>query len=213
MKTKSLLALSLSAALLLNGAIVTPVHASKKKDACKAYYSLIKDLHKGDGWEDGYDKFKLIYVDDDKVPELLAVDTPADYLDNNGTYQYELYTFYNGQATKLGNYSSGVASAGGYRGNTMYRKKSGKIFETYISSGTGDGGDTVYKQKKGKMVRVAHGDYHLADNTQEWNDKSVSNKTYSKKLQKAFNTKKGTEFTTIKTISYSAMRKKLKKSM
>lgn len=209
---KRTVALLLVASLAVAAPISTKVNAatSDQKDAYKAYYSLIKDLHKSTEWSGGYNKYKLIYVDNDDVPELLAVDTPADVYDNNGTYQYVVYTYYNGKAKKLSEFSSGVASAGGYRGDTYYIKKSGKIYETSISAGSGEGTDIVYKMNKGKLKKKAKGDYSLATETQKWNDKSVSAEEYNEKLNKAFNTKKAVSFEKIKTISYSKMREKLK---
>ena len=213
MKRKGVVAFIVSISLALQGAVAMDVHASTKQDAYAAYYKLVKTLHEPDvdAGSGGADQFKLIYLDDDKVPELLAVDTPANEYDNNGTYVYELYTYYDGKAVKLGDkFSSGVASAGGYRGSTLYIPKSGKLYETYIFSGTGEGSDIVYKLKNGKLVLKARGDYSMVTGTQEWNEKSVSDKAYSKKLKKAFNSDKGVNFETLKTMSYSAMRKKLK---
>lgn len=193
MKKKSFMALVVAASLALQGTVAMEVHASKKQDAYAAYYKLVKTLHTPDSstGSEGADQFKLIFLDDDKIPELLAVDTPSDEYDNNGIYEYALYTYYNGKAVKLGDFSSGVASAGGYRGSTMYIPKSGKLYETFISSGSGEGSDIVYKQKNGKLIQKARGDFSIATEKQEWNDKSVSAKTYRKKLKNAFDSDKG----------------------
>ena len=128
-KTKKLLVLLLTAALILPVFSSTPIAASENDAPYKAaYYKLIKELRKGNEIsQNGFDRFKLIYLDNDDIPELLAVDVPADSFENNNIYIYSLYTFYNGEAIKLGDFQSGVASAGGYRGNTFYIKKSGKI--------------------------------------------------------------------------------------
>ena len=200
----------LSLSLMSQAFMPMNVYATKKKDAYDAYYKLIKTLREPGEWTGGYDRYKLLFVDDDKIPELLAVDTPADYMDNNGIYCYKLYTYYGGKAVELGEFQSGVASAGGYRGGTMYLEKSGKVMENYISSGSGDGSDIVYKLKKGKLVKAVSGDFHLATDKQEWNGKSVSASAYNKKLNKAFDTNKGKGFEALKTISYVDMRKKLK---
>lgn len=209
--TKISLVLFLAAALLLQTFTATDAYASDKDTAFKAYYSLVKELHKSDEFSDGYDRFALIYVDDDEIPELLAVDTPADEYDNNGIYYYELYTFYDGKAVMLGSYSSGVASAGGYRGDTRYIRKSGKLYETFFASSSGDGNDIVYKMKDGEMVETARGEFNIAnDETAVWNGKTMSGTDYSKKLNKAFKLKKAKSFEEIKTVSYKSMRKKLK---
>ena len=201
----------LAAALLLQAFSVIPAHASDKKTAFKAYYSLVKELHESDESSDGYDRFALIYVDDDEIPELLAVDIPVDEYENNGTYMYGLYTFYDGRAVQLGSYRSGVASAGGYRGDTKYIRKSGKIYETYFASSNGDGNDIVYKMKDGEMAETAKGEFNIADNeTRVWNGKTMSGADYDKKLNKAFKLKKAKSFEDIKTVTYKSMRKKLK---
>lgn len=208
--TKIAMVLLLAVSLVIQSAEAIPASASEKDQAFKAYYDLIEELHKGDEFSGGSDRFALIYVDDDEVPELLAVDTPADEYDNNGTYIYELYTYYDGKVVKLGNYASGVASAGGYRGNTMYIKKSGKIYETYMSAASGDGGEIVSQLKDGEMVELGQGTFNIGSDTATWNGKTVSAKKYSKKLSKIFKTKKAKSFEELKTISYSKMRKKLK---
>lgn len=212
LKVKTVLVLLLTASLVLPLFSVTPASASENDSSYKsAYYKLIKKLHKGnDVSEEGFDRFKLIYLDNDDIPELLAVDTPSDEFDNNNIYLYELYTFYNGEAVKLGDYSSGVASAGGYRGNTYYIKKSGKIYETSHASASGDGKDIVYSIQDGTMNEIANGDFNIASDDAKWNGKAMKTDRYQKKLKKVFNLKKAKSFEEIKTISYSSMKKKLR---
>ncbi len=199
---------SLTIGVLLNASMNV---SAAKKTFKSEYLKVIKELKKPGEWTDGFDQFQLIYLNDDKVPELLAVNTPGDEYENNGTYQYKIYTFYDGKAKGIGEFSSGVASAGGYRGNTFYIKKGGKIYETYISSGTGEGSDIVYEMKKGKLKNQGMGDYSLATETYEWKDQSVSKETYSDELNKLFDVNKATSFEAVKTMSYSAMQEKLKK--
>lgn len=208
--TKTLLLLLLTVSLALSAFNAVPARASEKDEAYAAYYDLIEALHEGDEWADGFDRFKLIYVDADDIPELLAVDTPGDEYDNNGITYYELYSYYNGEAVLLGSYSSGVASAGGYRGSTMYIKKSGKVLETYMEAGSGDAGDTVYKMENGAMTEIAHGDYNIATDDTVWDGKAMSYAKYNKKLNKTFKMKKAKSFEDLKTSSYKSMRKKLK---
>ena len=104
LKTKILLVLLLTASMTLQAFTAAPVSASEKDQAYKAYYDLIEELHKGNG-SGGFDSYKLICVDNDSIPELLAVDAPSDEYDNNGIYYYELYTYYDGKAVKLGNFA------------------------------------------------------------------------------------------------------------
>ena len=207
---KTVLALLLTVSLVINAFTTVPASASEKEQAYKAYYDLIEKLHEGDEWSDGFDRFALINVDNDGIPELLAVDTANDEYDNNGVTEYELYTYYNGEAVKLGSYASGVAGAGGYRGSTLYIKKSGKILETYISASSGDGSDIVYKMENGAMTEIAHGDYNIATDDTVWNGKAMSSSKYNKKLNKTFKMKKAKSFEDLKTSSYKSMRKKLK---
>ena len=210
-KTKTALVLLLTASLVIQVFTAVPAFASDKDTGYKAaYYTLIKELHKGDEWSGGYDQYKLIHLENDNIPELLAVDTPSDTFDNNGTYQYVIYTYYNGQAVKLGDYASGVASAGGYRGDTKYIRKSGKIYETYHEAASGDGNDIVYKLQDGEMKEIAHGKFNIASDAGEWNVKVISDIKYSIKLNKAFKLSKAKSLEEIETISYKAMRKKLK---
>ena len=208
--TKTAIILALTVTLVLQVFASAPAAASEKKDAYKAYYNLIEELHNGVGTDYVFDRFKLIYLDDDDIPELLAVDTPDDEYDNNGTNIYEVYTYSDGNAVMLGTYRSGVASAGGYRGDTKYIKKSGKIYETYISSGSGEGADIVYIMEEGEMKEVARGAFNIDGEKCEWKGKKVSESKYSVKLQKVFKLKKAKSFEDIKTISYKSMRKKLK---
>lgn len=206
---KTLVILLITVSLVTDAFTTVPARASEKEQAYKAYYDLIEELHKGDEWSDGYDRFALINVNNDNIPELLAVDTPADGFDNNGTNQYVLYTYFDGNPVKLGDYASGVASAGGYRGDTRYIKKTGKILVSYISAGSGDASDIVYKLQDGAMTEIAHGDYNIASDDTEWNGKPMSISKYSKKLNKAFKSKKSKSFEELKTCSYKTMRKKL----
>ena len=211
-KTKKLLVLLLTAALILPVFSSTPAAASEDDSSYKAaYYKLIKELRKGNEVsEKGFDRFKLIYLDNDDIPELLAVDVPADSFENNNIYIYSLYTFYNGEAVKLGDFQSGVASAGGYRGNTFYIKKSGKILETSTAAASGDGDDIIYSMQDGELSEIASGKFNIADENAEWNGKSMTYDQYDKKLNKVFKTKKAKSFEEIKTVSYKSMKKKLK---
>ncbi|MCR5451893.1 MAG: hypothetical protein K6F00_04620 [Lachnospiraceae bacterium] len=207
MKLKGLLGLSLAVALTVSALPASA--ATDNTDINTAYSELIEKIHDPESESGGFDSFKLIYVNNDDVPELLAVHTPKDEYDNAGVYSYAVYTYYNGKAVNLGGFSSGVASAGGYRGDTSYIPRSGKIYETYISSGSGEGEDIIHVMKKGALKKKAKGEYSIATETQKWNGKEVSAKKYSKKLKKAFNSKKAKSFEGLKTISYKAMMGKL----
>ncbi len=69
----------------------------------------------------------------------------------------------------------------------------------------------VYKLSNGELKQKGRGDFSIVSDASEWNGKSVSSDTYSKKLNKLFNTEKATYFEELKTNSYRAMLKKLNK--
>lgn len=67
--------------------------------------------------------------------------------------------------------------------------------------------------KKGKLSKADYGEYRVGEKSKancKWKGKSVSAKTYDKKLKKALNGKKAKSFFDLKTISYSKISKKLK---
>lgn len=194
--------------LLVCALHIVPVHAADKADAYSAYYSLVKELYSAKDEYESFDHFKLLYIDDDAIPELLAIQYPAELV-NNSTYVYRLFTYYDGGINELGEFRSGVASAGGYRGTTSYIKRSGKLYETAMSSGTGEGTDVVYKLSDGQLTVLGQGDWSLVSEESEWNGKTVSSTAYSKKIGKLFNSKKAIFFEELKTNSYRAMLKKL----
>ena len=65
--------------------------------------------------------------------------------------------------------------------------------------------------KGGKLTKKAQGKFNISGENMEWAGKSVSEKTYYRKLNKIFDTEKAVSFEDIKFISYKAMRKKLGK--
>ena len=141
MSKRSFLAFVVLFSMILQAFAPINVQASKKKDAYSAYYKLIKNLHeKGDDdWGVRYEAFKLIFINKDSVPELLA-----NYDDGYGIRGYAVYTFNGKKAVRLKRFE--YPSAGGYL-SAGYIKKSGKLYESYYSTG-GDAEDTVYKLKR-----------------------------------------------------------------
>ena len=189
LKSKIALVLLLALSLAFQGITVTPASAADTDQAYKkAYYKLVKELYNSDVYTGGFDRYALIYLDDDDIPELLAVHTPIDIYDNNGVYCYALYTYYDGKAVMLGYYTSGVASAGGYRGNTMYIKKSGKLYESYMQAANGNGGDIIYQLQNGEMVELGQGTYNIESDNSIWNGKAVSSSKYTKAFNNLFKT-------------------------
>lgn len=177
------------------------VQAASKKKAYKAYYNwLAKEAPKE------YKKYTLVKLDGDKVPELIG-HYSVEYLD------YYIVCSYDGKNVVTQEFQEGVATAGGFRGSLLYIPKKGKILSSSFLAGTGDANDDIYALKKGKFKRVAAGEsgYEFnGDQHYTWNNKKVSKKNYNKKLKKVFNKSKGKSFTSLKYISKSKMKKKLK---
>jgi hypothetical protein len=190
--------------LLVMFVMVVPtvsVQAASKKDAYKAYSNwLAKEAPKQ------YKKYTLVKLDGDKVPELIG------YYSDEGM-DYYIVCAYDGKNVVTQEVQEGVASVGGFRGSLLYMPKKGKIWSNSISAGTGAEYDAVYVLKNGKFKSAASGssEYGLNGKKQYiWNDKRVSKKNYNKNLKKSFNTSKGKTFTSLKYISKSNMKKKLK---
>ena len=175
-------------------------------EAYWAYYDFVSD-EASDFYFGEFNKYQLIYVNGDDIPELLAAHSPKDTFDNNGTWQYALYTFKNGKVKNLAGFSSGVASAGGYRGNTYYLPNENRIYETYISSGTGEGEDNIYKMAKVKLKRLHKGTYSLATESGTWKGSALSLDEYRAQIGKVFDLEGAESFEDIKFVSKKKMKK------
>ena len=182
------------------GPAVSVEAAITKKDAYLAYSAWLSSKK-----SDTYKKFKLLDLDGDGVEELFGKSANEDPYGE--VYSYVVLT-YNGTKLAKKSFQSGVASAGGYRGGTSILPGKGKIWENYISSGTGEGEDIIYTLKNGKFKKTATGTYSLASETNQWKGKTVSAKTYSKKLEKMFPSAKAKD---LEKMSYQSRSKVLAK--
>ncbi len=184
-----------------------------KKKAYKAYYKWMKsdEMKISDYREEKFNKFKLVDLDNDKIPELIAL-----YEDRVGTdvNTYAICTF-DGKKVNSIKVCSGVAGAGGFRGSVSYIPKKGKIAAYSMSSGTGSSYDTYYKIKKGKIVithtlTMERTFYPQQTETYKVNKKVVSKSKFEKTEKKIYASKKSVNFDKLKFISKKKMLKKLK---
>ncbi len=192
-----------------------------KKAAYKAYYNWMKSSNAKTEVYDGtfhkvyYKKYTLVDINNDKVPELIAL-----YENRYQTWlnYYKICSF-DGYKVNEFSASSGVAGAGGYRGYTKITPKKSKLYSFSTSSGTGSTYESYYKfTKKGFKEKYSlnfertyvSGGEKL---TYKINNKVVSKKKFNsvhKKLEKSYNSGKSTDLDDLKYISRKKMLKKLK---
>ena len=191
-----------------------------KKAAYKAYYKWMKsDDAKIERWYGGYKKvyykkYTLLDINGDKVPELIAL-----YEDRDGTWinSYKICQF-DGTKVNVLETQSGVAGAGGYRGDTTVTPKKGRLYIFSISSGTGSTYEEYYKVTKKGFQKKYDLDFTRSymngeTLTYKINDKTVSKKKFNslhKKLERTYNSKKSKSLEDLKYISRKKMLKKLK---
>ena len=134
----------LAAVLLLISTVILaafPVQASTKSKTYKAYKTWISKGAK-DSHGDKYNKFCLVNIDADKIPELVATSS------NYGISTYYILSCKGNRLVSLTMYG-GVSGTGGYRGNSMYRPSKGRLLAISASSGgRGSIQHTVYKLTK-----------------------------------------------------------------
>ncbi len=182
------------------------IAATSRRDAFDAYSDWLED-DMSEFYVGGYDKYKLININNDNIPELLAVNIPKNEYDNNGTWEFALYTVKNKKVKNLAGFSSGVASAGGFRGNVFYIPRENRIYESYISSGTGEGTDIIYQMKGGALQRLGQGSFSLATGGNAWNGQVVSADSYRMSIAGLFDLNRAKSFEEIKFMT----KKKIKK--
>ena len=214
MKTR-IIAMILAIVVIISVFPASNVEAASrtKKKAYKAYYKWIKsDEAKADDYANHrFNKFKLLDLDNDKIPELIAL-----YEDRNNTdiNNYAICT-YDGKKVNSLKVSEGVAGAGGFRGVVTYIPKKGKIAACTSWAPSGSSYDTYYKIKKGKIIKtnelsMTREFYPKATETYKINSKTVSKSKYNKTEKKIYASKKAAYFEKLKYISKKKMLKKLK---
>lgn len=109
-----------------------------------AYKKQLNDIYnnqiKGDSaYNDA--RFKLAYIDEDDIPELIVS------LNFMHICPADLYTYYNGEAVSVGSFGS--------FGVIYFRERTNAFLGSYYSSGYG--GDAVYMLKNGKAEEIWNG--------------------------------------------------------
>lgn len=127
-------------------------------------------------------KFKLVYIDEDNIPEL--------YINGTSTASGdELCTYYNGKISTLHLYNYGLS----YIEKRNLLCDSGGRMDVYY--------DNIYKIENGEFIRLYKGDYGAKYNSDiqwdevnnkpiyeyYWNGKEVSEEDYNKMLNSVFN--------------------------
>lgn len=198
---KKIISMFMILVLIVMAFPITEVHAKNSKKVYKAYYSWIKKKA-----PKGYNSFKLIKLDNNKTPELLAV-KHEDMCD-----EYILCTYKSGKVTG-NNFISGMAGGSWYAWSTSYIPKSGKLFYGEYIRSNGEETNTIYKLKNGKLKKKYIGYISPELRGYKWNKKSVSKNTYDKKLNKVYKREKAKDFSQLKYISKKKMLKEIKKKM
>ena len=183
-----------------------------KKAAYKAYYDWIKSSESkiSDYNTHRYNKYKLIDLDNDKIPELIGL-----YQDRNQTFidNYVICAF-DGEKVNSVKVTSGVAGVGGFRGGASYVPKKGKVFETVWHSIGSYEYHTVYKIKNGQIKKQYDINFNLDYKTNKkvykCNDKKISKSKYDSLVKKKCTSSKAKGFGNLKYISKKKMLKKLK---
>lgn len=143
------------------------------EEVISAYEQFFND-NKGN--YNGLVRVDLIYIDDDKIPEL-AIQTEG----------------ISPQPTDIFKYESGeVVYVGTINNYCCYAPKSGFIYDSIpYSVPLNGGGVCLYKLEGTTLTTVAEGSY-TADGTYIWRGESVTKSQYEKRYAKAAKTKKYT---------------------
>lgn len=178
------------------------VKIARQKKAYTAYYNYMKKSELSD-----YTEFQLIKLDGDSTPELIGHYRDEYYMDNYVICSYD------GKKVVTEFLFDGISTTSYYRGVLYYLPKKGKIWDTSQYAGGTSQYDDIYTLKGGKLKRTAHGEKEYSEKASKfkckWNNKSMSESTYEKKLNKAFDTSKAKAFRDMKFISKAKMKAKL----
>ncbi len=124
------------------------------------YIDVINN-YKNEDWEIKFDKFALIDLDGDEVPELFATGAYADE-DYMGGMQPYLIVGHNEKGDVINDIlADGVAGAGGYRGTLYYLPGLGKIHDSAVYAPFGSPSDTIYIMKDGKIDTLVSGYFEV----------------------------------------------------
>ena len=124
-------------------------------------------------------RFKLVYVDEDSRPELIAIS-------GLGRVEVHLYTYYQGNAEEL-------AGDFGYRASEIFYVEKGNLFYTTQWFNGGEVKNGFYSIKDGESVSVKmfseHPKYYTGEGEQIYliNDQEVPKSTYDSQLNEMIN--------------------------
>ncbi len=124
------------------------------------YIDVVKN-YKNEEWELKLDKFALIDLDGDEVPELFAT---GEYVDEDffgGMQPYLIVGNSENRAVVNDIMADGVAGAGGYRGTLYYLPGLGKIHDSAVYAPFGSPSDTIYIMKDGKIDTLVSGYFEV----------------------------------------------------
>lgn len=196
-KMKQMMCGLLLLCLLVTSMFVAPqnVKAATKTDWKKVYTKIIKEKYNPSQWDE-YENycFKLIYINNDSIPELVAF----------SEYWKVIYTLKGSEYSEID---------GGYGETFTYDKKSNMILMHHGRHVAVT--DDVYKIKNGKFVSIWSGSYVSDDGVHcrdySINGKDVSASTYKKKI-KPYEKKCNLDVEKAKSYSYNEILKKLESS-
>lgn len=189
------------------------------------YIDIIKNYK---NYEDDVklDKFALIDLDGDEIPELICTGSYDDEYSMFGMQPYLIVGNNENGAVVYDIMTDGVASAGGYRGTLYYLPGLGKLHEYAVSSAFYDPTDTIYTMKDGKIETFAHGEFKvdvnkLPDEMSEdddimnyghwyWDGESVTKDEYKKRFVSAIENTHGIALSDIDYMSRDEIIKALK---
>ncbi len=207
--TKKLTALTLSFFLII--VFGMSAMAESKAETFAAYKEWIQNGAKSSADDEDvhYDKFCLLNLDKDSVPELISC-----RIVNDGIYDFYIQSFKDGQLVILTT-QAGVGGAGGFRGTVSYIAGKGLIRSHSWGSANPQNYEEICKLTSTGYKVKGEGEYlyYFDDKPIKdavWNGKNVSSKVYEKKSNKAFNEKKGKDMTKLNFVSASEILEQLK---
>lgn len=215
MKTKKVWSLLLT--LIMAFMMALSVQAASKNNAYKSYLNWVSSGCKDeDGRRHNFNKFYLVRVDSDKIPELVA------YKKLSATYgAMEDICVVSFKQNRIVTKSArtGVAGAGGFRGSFSFIPQKGKMRVCSWESANGSRCDEIYKLTHNGYKKIATANFSnrydfdrmKSSWSYTWNEKKVSKKTLERKLLKAFNYKKAKQFTDLPFVSRSEIIAMLKR--
>lgn len=113
----------------------------------QAYYAFLQEYISGrEAAAECEDRFSLLFIDDDDIPELLILQD-----NDSGTTGAKVYTYCEEQVTEVGEYGYG------HYGKMLCRERSGVVIDYFDGDGQDDGKHFYfYKIESGKSKEIGH---------------------------------------------------------